>query len=56
MITDRGAPVGRDQKTPGEHGSSLGVRNGGAPASINSLMTGKGDDSFNLIWSCANTQ
>jgi hypothetical protein len=45
-------PVGLGQKTPGEHGSSLGVRNDGAPASINSLVTGKGgDDRLTLIWS-----
>jgi hypothetical protein len=45
-------PVGRCQKTPGEHGSSLGVRNDDAPKSISSQVTGKGgDDSFNLIWS-----
>ena len=44
--------MGRGQKTPGEHGSSFGVRNDGAPASINSLVTGKGgDDRFTLIWS-----
>jgi hypothetical protein len=50
MIAERGAPVG-GQKTLGEHGSNLGVRNDGAPASINSLVKGEGDDSFNLIWS-----
>ena len=44
-------PAEPGQKTPREHGSSLGVRNGGALASINSRVTGKGDDSFNLIWS-----
>ena len=56
MIADRGALGGAGPEDPGGHGSSLGVMNGGAPASINSLMTGKGDDSFNLIWSYANTQ
>jgi hypothetical protein len=34
--------VGRGQKTPGEHGPSLGVRNDAAPTSIKSLVTGKG--------------
>ena len=44
--------MGRGQKTPGEHGSNLGVRNDAAPTPINSLVTGKGgDDGFNLIWS-----
>jgi hypothetical protein len=44
--------VGLGQKTPGEHGSNRGVRNDGAPTSINSLVTGKdGDDRFNLVWS-----
>ena len=44
--------MGRGQKTPGEHGPSLGVRNDAAPTSINSLVTGKGgDDGFTLIWS-----
>jgi hypothetical protein len=44
--------VGRGQRTPGEHGSNLGVRNDAAPTSINSLVTGKGgDDGFTLIWS-----
>ena len=45
--------MGRGQKTPGEHGSNLGVRNDdAAPTSINSLVTGKGgDDGFTLIWS-----
>jgi len=44
--------VGRDQKTPGEHGSNLGVRNDAAPTSINSLVASKGgDDGFTLIWS-----
>jgi hypothetical protein len=42
--------VERGQKTPGEHGSNLGVRNDAAPTSINSLVTGKdGDDGLNLI-------
>jgi hypothetical protein len=51
MIAERGAPVG-GQKTLGEHGSNLGVRNDRAPASINSLVTGKGGyDSLNRIWS-----
>ena len=41
---------GAGQKTPGEHGSNLGVRNDAAPSSINSLVTGKGgDDGFTLI-------
>jgi hypothetical protein len=44
-------PVGRGQKTPGEHGTTLRIRNDGAPASIDSLVMGKGgDDRFNLIW------
>jgi hypothetical protein len=44
--------VGRGQKTPGEHGSNLGVRNDAAPTSINSLVTGKGgNDEFTPIWS-----
>jgi hypothetical protein len=52
MITDRGVPGGAGQRTPGEHGSNLGVRNDAAPTSINSLVTGKGgDDGFTLIWS-----
>jgi hypothetical protein len=29
--------------------------NGGAPTSVNSRVTGKGDDSFNLIWFYAST-
>jgi hypothetical protein len=41
MVADRSAPgCGRDHKTPGR-GSKLGVRNDGAPALINSLVTGK---------------
>jgi hypothetical protein len=52
MTAARGAPGGAGQKTPGEHGPSLGVRNDDAPASINSLVTSKGgDDGFTLIWS-----
>ena len=44
--------MGRVQRTPGEHGSNLGVRNDAAPTSINSLVTGNGgDDGFTLIWS-----
>ena len=47
--------MGRGQKTPGEHGSSFGVRNDDAPTSISSQVTGKGgDDSFTLIWSHGN--
>jgi hypothetical protein len=42
--------VGLSQRTPGEHGSNLGVRNDAALTSINSLVTGKGgDDGLNLI-------
>jgi len=55
MIAGGGAPGGVGPEDPEEHGSSLGVRNGGAPASINSLVTGNGDNSFNLIWSYAST-
>jgi hypothetical protein len=44
--------VGRGQRTPGEHGSNLGVRNDAAPTSIYSLVTGRGgDDGFTPIWS-----
>ena len=44
--------MGLSQRTPGEDGSNLGVRNDAALTSINSLVTGKGgDNGFTLIWS-----
>jgi hypothetical protein len=41
MVADRSAPGWGGIRRPRGRGSNLGVRNDGAPAPINSLVTGK---------------